>query len=69
MKAISHCDTTCLRSKYKMEGNEKAYTSMGFAGIVDIVFGIIVTVVGVIAGTFVIVSGAKLLKDRKSVTF
>ncbi len=52
-----------------MEGNEKAYTSMGFAGIVDIVFGIIVTVVGVIAGTFVIVSGAKLLKDRKSVTF
>ena len=45
--------------------NEKAYKAMNFAGVSNIVIGVVVAVVGVAAGVLAIVSGARLLKDKK----
>ena len=49
--------------------NEKAYKAMNFAGISGIVTGIIVAVVGVTAGVITIVGGARLLKEKRGLTF
>lgn len=49
--------------------NEKAYKSMGFAGVTGIAVGIIILVTGIAAGIVAIVSGAKLLKDKHGLTF
>ena len=49
--------------------NEKAYKSMEFAGVTGIVAGVVVIVTAVTAGILMIVSGAKLLKDKKGLTF
>ena len=49
--------------------NEKAYKTMTMAGVSNIVIGIIVTVIGIAAGVMIIVSGAKLIKDKKGLTF
>ena len=49
--------------------NEKAYKAMIFAGVSNIVIGVVVAVVGVAAGVLAIVSGARLLKDKKGLTF
>lgn len=49
--------------------NEKAYKTMGFAGAVNIVVGVISIVAGVAVGVLALVSGAKLLKDKKGLTF
>ena len=49
--------------------NEKAYKAMNFAGISGIVTGIIVAVVGVTAGVITIVGVARLLKEKRGLTF
>ena len=49
--------------------NAKAYKTMSLAGEAGITVGIIVMVIGVAAGIISIVSGAKLLKDKKGLTF
>lgn len=49
--------------------NEKAYKTMNLAGAAGIAVGIIVMVTGVATGIISIVSGAKLLKDKKGLTF
>ena len=52
--------------------NEKAYKAMNFAGISGIVVGIIVALVGVTAGVITIVGsygGARLLKEKRGLTF
>lgn len=49
--------------------NEKAYKSMSFAGAANITIGIIMAVVGVATGIVAIISGARLLKDKKGLTF
>ncbi len=49
--------------------NEKAYKSMGFAGVAGITVGIIILVTGIATGIVAIVSGAKLLKDKQGLTF
>lgn len=49
--------------------NEKAYRTMGGAGAAAIAAGIIMLVVGVSAGVVAIVSGARLIKDKKGLTF
>ena len=46
--------------------NEKAYKTMSLAGAAGIT---VVMVTGVAAGIISIVSGAKLLKDKKGLTF
>lgn len=43
---------------------EKVYKSMGFAGVVGIVTGIIILCVGIAAGVLMVISGGKLLSDR-----
>lgn len=49
--------------------NEKVYKSMTFAGASNIVIGILLTVVGIATGIITIISGARLLKDKKGLTF
>ena len=49
--------------------NEMAYKSMSFAGAASITIGIIMAVVGVATGIVAIISGARLLKDKKGLTF
>ena len=48
---------------------EKAYTIMKNSGAGNIAVGIIILVVGITAGVLSIVSGAKLLKHKKEITF
>lgn len=49
--------------------NEKIYKSMTLAGVSNIVVGVIVAVVGVATGIITIISGARLLKEKKKLTF
>ena len=49
--------------------NEKAYKSMTMAGVSNIAVGIIISVIGIAAGVLSIVTGARLLKDKKGLTF
>lgn len=49
--------------------NEKTYKIMGFAGAANIAVGIVVLVVGIAAGVITIISGAKLQKEKKGLTF
>lgn len=49
--------------------NEKAYKAMNFAGAANITIGIVMVVVGVAAGIISIISGARLLKEKKGLTF
>lgn len=48
--------------------NEKAYKAMGLAGAAGIAVGIVVTVIGIAAGVISIISGARLLKEKKWLT-
>lgn len=49
--------------------NEKAYKTMSSAGAASIAAGIVMAVVGIAAGVIAIVCGARLLKDKKGLTF
>lgn len=49
--------------------NERVYKTMTFAGVSNITIGILLTVVGIAAGTIAMISGARLLKDKKGLTF
>lgn len=49
--------------------NEKAYRTMGIAGAAGITVGIVMIVAGVVSGVIAIISGARLMKDRKGLTF
>lgn len=48
---------------------EKAYKAMGIVGVANIVIGIISIVVGVASGVVLLVSAAKLFKNKKGLTF
>ena len=48
---------------------EKAYKTMNISGIGNITIGIIIMVIGIAAGILAIVSGTKLLKNKKELTF
>lgn len=50
-------------------GNEKTYKTMGFAGVVGVVSGIVLACVGIALGVLLIVSGGKLLADRSDILF
>ena len=47
--------------------NERAYKAMSFAGAVNI--AVVIAVVGVAAGVLAIISGARLLREKKGLTF
>ena len=49
--------------------NEKVYKTMNTAGISNIAIGIIIAVIGVAAGVITIISGARLIKDKRGLTF
>ena len=48
---------------------EKAYKAMNAAGAASITIGVIMAVVGLATGIIAIVSGARLIKDKKGLTF
>ena len=49
--------------------NEKAYKAMNFAGVAGVVTGIIMIITGLAAGIVAIVSGVRLIKEKKGLTF
>ena len=49
--------------------NEKAYRTMAFAGTGNIVIGIVMIVVGTVAGILSIIGGARLLKEKNGLIF
>ena len=49
--------------------NEKAYKAMSLAGAANIAVGIVILVVGIAAGVIAIVTGARLQKENKGLTF
>ena len=58
-----------MRKELEESMNEKAYKAMSFDGTANITVGIIIVVVGVAAGIISIVSGARLLKEKRGLTF
>ena len=48
---------------------EKAYRSMKTVGAGNVALGIIMAVVGVTAGILTIIGGARLLRNKKELTF
>lgn len=48
---------------------EKIYRTMSFAGVTAVVTGVVVLVTGIAVGVISIIGGAKLLKDKKGLTF
>lgn len=49
--------------------NEKAYKTMGLSGAGSLTAGIIMIVTGLTCGIIAIVSGARLLHDKKEIMF
>ncbi|MDD7267727.1 MAG: hypothetical protein SPL15_00400 [Lachnospiraceae bacterium] len=49
--------------------SEKVYKSIGLSGALNIALGVITIVVGLTTGVLMIVSGAKLLRDKMNLTF
>ena len=49
--------------------NEKAYRTIAFAGTGNIVIGIVMIVVGTVAGILSIIGGARLLKEKNGLMF
>lgn len=49
--------------------NEKAYKTMSRSGAGSLTVGIIMMVSGVVCGIIAIVSGARLLHDKKEIMF
>ena len=48
---------------------EKTYRTMRSTGAGNIALGIIVMVTGIAAGILAIINGARLLRDKKKITF
>lgn len=48
---------------------EKVYKTMTTTGAGNVALGIVVLVTGIATGVVAIVNGARLLKDRKQITF
>lgn len=48
---------------------EKAFKSMGLIGAGSIAIGIVVLVTGIVTGILGIIGGARLLRNRKELTF
>ena len=49
--------------------NEKVYKTMTGAGATALATGIVVLVSGIVTGILMIISGARLLKDKSGITF
>ena len=49
--------------------NERVYKTMSNAGGWNIVFGVILIVLGITIGVMQIINGGKLLADKKELTF
>jgi len=52
-----------------MDSGEKVYRTMGAAGVMSLVAGIVIIAVAAAVGVMGIVSGSMLLSDRKKVLF
>lgn len=48
---------------------EKAYKTMTFSGAANLAVGIVLVVAGTAAGVLTIISGARLLKNRREIIY
>lgn len=48
---------------------EKAYKAMGNAGAANLAIGIVLIVTGIASGVILLISGAKLFKAKRGLTF
>ncbi|XCP86307.1 hypothetical protein ABXS75_05755 [Roseburia hominis] len=48
---------------------EKAFKTMGNAGAANLAIGITLIVVGIASGVVLIISGARLFKEKRGLTF
>ena len=48
---------------------EKVYKTMGGAGALNIVLGVLMVVVGIASGVLLLISGFKLINRRSNLTF
>ena len=48
---------------------EKIYKTMGTAGAMNLIFGIVMIALGTAMGVLTIISGARLLSGRKKIVF
>lgn len=49
--------------------NEKVYKTVADTGIWNLVMGIVILVTGITSGVFLLVSGARLIKSKRNITF
>lgn len=59
----------CAEQPERIWNMEKVYKTMGNVGGANIALGIIMLVTGITAGILTIVSGARLLANRKNIIF
>lgn len=59
----------CSSGRNEVIMAEKVYNTMKSVGAFNLVIGILLIVGGILAGTAVIVNGAKLLNDKSDLTF
>ena len=60
--------TQMLETKLDMN-NEKIYRTISHSGGASLALGIVVLVTGIVSGVLMIVTGAKLLKQKYQITF
>ncbi len=48
---------------------EKAFVTMFQSAVINIVIGVIVLITGIVSGTLLLVSGARLMKNKSGITF
>jgi hypothetical protein len=60
-------ETIFEKEEHGME--EKVYKTMGGAGALNIVLGVLMVVVGVSSGVLLLISGFKLINRRSNLTF
>ncbi len=49
--------------------NEKLFKTMGVTGAGNIAIGIVILVVGITTGILAIISGTRLIKEKKNIMF
>ena len=59
----------CMEILQEVNMEEKTYKTMGGAGALNIVLGVVSIVVGVATGVLLIIGGAKLLAGRTKILF
>ena len=52
-----------------VDNNESIYKIMSFAAVINIIFGILLIVTGLLSGILMLISGGKLISGKSKVMF